>query len=75
LKKLNKNIEEKKDIIPINLLIEKYFNEIKTIIDKDFNIFPFKKLLGYRNVLPIIGHTLLKTLGLLDSRIIAQKKL
>ena len=71
----NKNIEEKKEIIPVNSLIEKYFNEIKNIIDKDFNIFNFKKLVGHRNVLPIIGHTLLKTLGLLDSRIISQKKL
>ena len=72
---VNKNIEEKKEIIHINSLIEKYFNEVKNIIDKDFNIFNFKKLVGHRNVLPIIGHTLLKTLGLLDSRIISQKKL
>jgi len=71
----NNNIVEKKEIIPLDSLIEKYYNELKNIIDKDFNIFTFKKLVGHRNVLPLIGHTLLKTLGLLDSRIISQKKL
>ena len=56
-------------------MIEKYFEEIKGIINKDFNIFEFKKLVGYKNVLPIIGHTLLKALGLCDSKIISLKKL
>ena len=71
----NRNIEEKNEIVPLNSLIEKYFNEMKNIIDKDFNIFTFKRLVGHRNVLPLMGHTLLKTLGLLDSRIISQKRL
>ena len=71
----NNNIVEKKEIIQLDSLIEKYYNELKNIIDKDFNIFTFKKLVGHRNVLPLIGHTLLKTLGLLDSRIISKNKL
>ena len=45
------------------------------ITDKDFHIFEFKKKVGYKNVLPIMGYTILKTLGLIDSRIISIKKL
>jgi len=66
---------EKKQEKPIQSLIDKYFNEIKGITDKDFNIFAFKKIVGYRNVLPIMGHIILKTLGLYESNIISLKRL
>ncbi len=56
-------------------LIDKYFDDMRTVLDKDFNIFEFKKKVGYKNVLPLMGHVILKTLGLLDSRIITLHKL
>ena len=76
----NKNIDENKkepnkDIPNIFSLIDKYFEEIKMITDKDFHIFNFKDKVGYRNVLPIMGYAILKTLGLLDSKIISTKKI
>ena len=63
------------DICPINTLIDKYFTEIKMITDIDFHIFKFKDKVGYKNVLPIMGYTILKTLGLVDHKIISIKKL
>ena len=71
--KIKNNIIEEN--IPILSLIDKYFDYIRTIIDQDFNIFDFKKKVGYRSVLPIMCHTILKTLGLLDSKIISKNKL
>ena len=65
-------IEER---IHISSLIDNYFNEIRNITDKDFDIFEFKKKVGYKNVLPIMCYVLLKTLGLLDSKIISLNKL
>jgi len=59
----------------IKSLIDTYFNDIKMITDKDFHIFNFKEKVGYQNVLPIMGYTILKTLGLIDSQIISTKKL
>ena len=73
--KSNNKSVKKEERIPINSLIDKYFNELRNIEDKDFNIFEFKKKVGYKNVLPLICHTILKTLGLLDSRIISLNKL
>ena len=73
----NKNIQVDKNEqkVSLNELIDKYFNDIKTVIDKDFNIFEFKKKVGYRNVLPIMGTMILKTLGLYDSKVISLSKL
>jgi len=71
--KIEKKEEEER--LPISKLIDKYFNDIRTVIDKDFNIFEFKKKVGYKNVLPIMCHVILKTLGLYDSRIIPLSKL
>ena len=70
-----KNKEKKEEIIKIKILIEKYFEEIKSITEIDFNIFNFKKIVGYKNVLPIMGYVILKTLGLFDSKIISLKKI
>ena len=71
----NMQVEKKEETVSINALIDKYFNDIRTVIDKDFNIFDFKKKVGYRNVLPIMGTMILKTLGLYDSKIISLSKL
>ena len=59
----------------IKSLVEKYFTEVKDITDKDFHIFHFKEKVGYKNVLPIMGYVILKTLGLIDSKIISTRKL
>jgi hypothetical protein len=74
---INKKIEKKqeKKEKPILSLIDQFFNEIKGITDKDFNIFNFKKVVGHRNVLPIMCHVILKTLGLNEPKIISLKKL
>ena len=75
-KKIKSNKTEKiEERLSINTLIDKYSNDIRNITDKDFCIFDFKKKVGYGRVLPIIGHVLLKTLGLIDSRIISISKL
>ena len=58
----------------LNILIEKHFDYMKTITDKDFNIFKLKKLVGYKNVLPLMCHYIFKLLGLIDPKIISVKK-
>ena len=47
---------------------------MKMITDKDFDIFEFKDKVGYINVLPLMCHCILTTLGLLDNRIITVSK-
>ena len=89
-KNINKNILEKKDFNNtnnniqafnkvdsnyLNELIEKHFDFMKSITDKDFNIFELKKLVGYSNVLPLMCHFMFKILGLIDPKIISTKKL
>ena len=59
----------------LTTLIEKHFEFMRSITDKDFNIFKLKKLIGYQNVLPLMCHFMFKILGLIDSRIIVTKKL
>ena len=73
----NKTDEEKKTEFQkdIKSLIDHNFDEVKMITDKDFNIFDFKKKMGHKNVLPIMGFVILKTLGLYDNRIISTRKL
>ena len=75
MNKNNNNLQKKEERLSISSLIDKYTNDIRDITDKDFCIFDFKKKVGYKNVLPMIGHVLLKTLGLIDSRIISISKL
>ena len=71
--KINNNKKEKPNNIAI--LREKHFEFMKTIYDEDFNIFKLKKLVGYKNVLPLMCHFMFKILGLIDSKIICVKKL
>ena len=79
-KKNNENIseikkEQKKEAISLTTLLDKYFDDIKNITDKDFHIFNFKDKVGHKKVLPLMGYAILKTLGLIDSKIISVKKL
>ena len=56
-------------------MINDYISEVETINTFDFNIFKLKKKIGYNNVLPLLGFAILKTLGLVDNKIITTKKL
>ena len=74
-KNTNTNIKTKKTTsVDLNNLIEKHFEFMKNITDKDFNIFKLKKLVGYKNVLPLMCHFIFKILGLINTRIIYVKK-
>ena len=67
--------EPKKEVLSLTALLEKYFEDIKNITDKDFHIFKFKDKVGHKNVLPLMGYAILRTLGLIDSKIISIRKL
>ena len=69
------NVKKKERSVPLNLLISNHCDDVKDITSFDFNIFELKKKVGYNNVLPIMGYTILKTLGLVDNKIINTKKL
>ena len=72
----NNNIILVKDgRVPLDTLISKYYEDLKVMIDNDFDIFDFKLKVGYKNVLPLMCHCILKVLGLLDNRIILLSKL
>ena len=61
--------------IPLESLINKRYQELEKISTLDFNIFELKKKVGYNNVLPLMGYTMLQTLGLVNNKIISTKKL
>ena len=71
--KIITSIEKEK--LNLKILIDQHFNDMKMIIDKDFDIFDFKSKVGYNNVLPLMCHCILRTLGLIDNRIITTSKL
>ena len=84
--KLNKTFSKSKKNLPH--IIKEYSYEIfqkklihegydisKLITIKNFNIFELKELIGYKNVLPIMGRTILDNLGLLDEDILNISKL
>ena len=83
VKQGNNNNEEKENIqkethnyiISVKSLVDNNFNDVKMVTDKDFNIFELKEKMGYKNVLPMMGYVILKTLGLIDSKIISTRKL
>ena len=47
----------------------------KKILEKDFNIFELKKIIGHTNILPLMGKTILESFGLVDNSIIQINKL
>ena len=69
------NVMKRKNSISLDILINDYFNAVKDITSFDYNIFELKKKVGYNNVLPLMCYTILKTLGLVDNKIIVTKKL
>ena len=55
-------------------LNEPIFNT-KLIMEKEFNIFELEKKVGHKNVLPIMGRTMLDSFGLIDDKIMPTDKL
>ena len=55
-------------------LNEANFN-VKLIMEKEFNIFELEKIVGHKNVLPIMGRTMLDSFGLIDEKIMPIDKL
>ena len=58
-----------------NILHSENYDISKSITLKNFNIFELEKLIGYDNVLPLMGRIILENLGLLDEGILNQNKL
>ena len=56
-------------------LIHEGYDISKLITEKNFNIFELKELIGYNNVLPIMGRVILENLGILDEGILNISKL
>ena len=69
------NVKSRDKGIPLDELLNDYLNEFELITSFDFNIFDLKKQIGYNNVLPLMGYIMLKTMGLVDNKIITTKKL
>ena len=76
--KSRKKIPQFKDysyIKYLNKLIHEGYDISKSITEKTFNIFQLKELIGYDNLLPMVGRTILENLGLIDEEIINVSKL
>ena len=57
-----------------NILIHENF-DYKSILEKNFNIFALKEIIGHNNVLPFMGRVILDSFGLIDEKIMAIDKL
>ena len=58
-----------------NILHSENYDISKSITLKNFDIFELEKLIGYDNVLPLMGRIILENLGFLDEGILNQNKL
>ena len=74
-KNLDNNIKEKNKSISLDNLVNDYLDQFELITSLDFDIFELKNKVGYNNVLPLMGYIMLKTMGLVDNKIITTKKL
>ena len=61
--------------INIKKIINENNYDPKQILSKEFNIFQLKNLIGYENVLPLMGKTILEAFGLTNPKIIQTNKL
>ena len=50
------------------IINENSFNQ-ELLMDKEFDIFEFEKKVGHKNVLPLMGKTMLDSFGLIDEKI------
>ena len=57
----------------IETILSKNTLHVKRILEKYFNIFELKKIIGHENVSPIMGKTILDAFGLINDKIILTK--
>ena len=69
------NVKSSSKKISLEVLLNDNLTEFELITSFDFDIFELKKQVGYNNVLPLMGYIMLKTMGLVDNKIITTKKL
>ena len=74
-KSLNKDSRNYSFLKIQNILRSEDYDISKSITLKTFDIFELEKMIGYENVLPVIGRIILENLGLLDEDILNQNKL
>jgi len=74
-KNLDNNVKDKNKSVPLDTLVNDYLDQFELITSLDFDIFELKNKVGYSNVLPLMGYIMLKTMGLVDNKIITTKKL
>ena len=61
--------------ITLQKMINESLFDTKLIMQKEFNIFELEKKVGHKNVLPIMGRTMLDSFGLIDEKIMPIDKL
>ena len=69
------NVKNSNKKISLEVLLNDNLTEFELITSFDFDIFELKKQVGYNNVLPLMGYIMLKTMGLVNNKIISTKKL
>ena len=74
LEKLNKSLFNF-SFNKLDLLLNESNFKPKSILDKDFNIFELEKIVGHKNVLPIMGRVMLDSFGLINNKIMPTEKL
>jgi hypothetical protein len=74
-KSLNKDSRNYSFLKIQNILRSEDYDISKSITLKTFDIFELEKMIGYENVLPVMGRIILENLGLLDEGILNQNKL
>ena len=61
--------------IEMEAIMNKANFDTKSITEKEFNIFELEKIVGHKNVLPVMGRVMLDYFGLINDKIIAVNKL
>ena len=74
IEKLNKSLFNL-SFTKLDILLNKSNFNPKLIMEKGFNIFELKKIVGHKNVLPIMGRVMLDSFGLINDKIMPTEKL
>lgn len=70
----NSNENKKYPFVYCEEILNRNNYDLKNILEKDFNLFELKEIIGHENILPIMGKTILSAFGI-DNRIISTTKL
>ena len=62
-------------IVNVQGILNEPIYNTKLILEKEFDIFELEKKVGHKNVLPIMGRTMLDSFGLIDEKIMPVDKL